>query len=421
MQNCSLNDIQRTKIRAITCFAKNINLKSENSLKDPNIFISQKRKVSLVSTLNKSILEGAKLLLNKTIESIELNQSPQKKIFSNTIFRKFEKNRRGARSDIPCGIETFSLLNTIHEKDNVFHIPLLPMIIFNCGLENQAQVISFPKLKFKEIQDISIIKKAICSIVKDQALDNKSGIPLFILKYRSTKRFEYSLRDLLENFPDTGTDCIIQKFIRPKGLKAIKYRVVLDKFQKVIIFSNKNRIDAKNDNFNQRERAKSVDKFVNLEKTVVMHKQISREIKSKNEWKSLSKINSMPNGNFAAYNFFHRKSYCEPLNDRKNLNINASTRFLTHADEEKTHLFEGKNQSFSEIIKITEYLKDKIDNYYLDDKRIVELAADFLQDCNGVWYLLKIKYGKVQMKNRDNRNGNSTGKLRKKKVLVKAM
>lgn len=295
------------------------------------------------------------------------------------------------------------------------------MIIFNCGLENQIQVLSFPKLKFKEVQDISTIKKALCSIAKEPILNAKNSIPLFILKYRSTKRFEYSLQDLLENFPDTGTDCIIQKYIRPKGLKAIKYRVVLDKFQKVIIFSNKNRIDAKNDDFNQRERAKSVEKSQNLEKTVVMHKQISREIKITNEWKTLSKVNSVPNGNFAVCNFFHRKSHCDPLNDRKSLNINASTRFLTHADEEKTHLFEGKNQSFSEIIKITNYLKDKIDNYYLDDKRIVEFAADFLQDCNGVWYLLKIKYGKVQMKNRDNRNGDSTGKIRKKKVLVKAM
>lgn len=55
MQNYSLNDIQRTKIRAVTCFAKNIKLKSVNNLKDPNIFSnkSKKRKISLVSTLNK--------------------------------------------------------------------------------------------------------------------------------------------------------------------------------------------------------------------------------------------------------------------------------------------------------------------------------------------------------------------------------
>ncbi|OMJ85690.1 hypothetical protein SteCoe_12963 [Stentor coeruleus] len=304
-------------------------------------------------------------------------------------------------SDIPCGIETYSLLNIIHTKDQIFHIPLPQTMIFNCGFDNPIQVLSSPKLKFKPIQDLGLIKKIICSIGKDIQLDIKSSIPLFVLKFRGTKRLEYSLHELLENFPDTSIDCVIQRYIKPKGLKAIKYRVVINSFKKVIIFSNKIRIDAKNDDFQQREQYKQARKPLNLDRTLAMHKEIAREIKGNDEWKNLKHKRSISEEKVSVFNIFYKNPQKKCYESRQETNIKASTRFLTHSDENKTNLFEGKIQSFAEIIQITEYLKDKIDNYYLDNARLIELAVDFLQDANGGWNMLKIKYGKIERKSQD--------------------
>lgn len=71
------------------------------------------------------------------------------------------------------------------------------------------------------------------------SINSRSSIPLFVVKFRECKRMYYSLRDLLEDLPNPLIDCLVQKYIAPKGLKAIKYRFILDKFKKVIIFSNK--------------------------------------------------------------------------------------------------------------------------------------------------------------------------------------
>lgn len=357
--------------------------------------------------------------MGNALESIHFNNRSVKKTYENTVFRKFEKIRSGEKSDIPCGIETYTILNLIHEKDQMFHVPLLPMIIFNCGLEGVVQVLSFPKLIFRPIHDLSAIKKSICSMAKDFPLDIKSDVPLFILKFKVTKRLEYNLRDFLESLPDTQTNCVIQKYIRPKGLKAIKHRVVLDSYKKVIIFSNKIRIDAKNDDFQQRDQSKSLQKLSGLEKSVAMHKEISKEIKNTKEWKSYSKIRNIPDEKVLVFNYFHRGSEGNQKFSRKKVNIKASTRFLTHADEEKTSLYEGKNQSFAEIIQITEYLKEKIDNYYLDGTRLIELAVDYLQDSNGMWHLLKIKYGKVERKNREIRRPRMVDNVRKKKIILR--
>ncbi|OMJ65103.1 hypothetical protein SteCoe_39294 [Stentor coeruleus] len=190
-------------------------------------------------------------------------------------------------------------------------------------------------------------------------------------------------------------------------------------FNNVIIFSNKIRIDAKNDDFQQRDQSKSLQKLSNLEKTVAMHKDISKEIKNTREWKSYSKIKNVPDEKVMVFNYFHRGSEGNQKISRKKINIKASTRFLTHADAEKTSLYEGKNQSFAEIIQITEYLKEKIDNYYLDGARLIELAVDYLQDSNGMWYLLKIKYGKVEKKNREIRRPRMIDNIRKKKLILR--
>lgn len=428
MDEVHLSDIRINKFRSLARFVNKTADTSEGRQGEENNAIIRESKIGHVLTsaltksfISKTMVQKAKIVLNTTLKDIRKEDVCMKRFNSSSIFRKFEKNICKAISDIPCGIETYSLLKVIHDKDQIFHVPLPQTMIFNCGFENPVQILSSPKLKFKPIQDLGLIKKIICSIGKDILLESKSSIPIFVLKFRGSKRLEYSLNDLLENFPSPSIDCMIQKYIKPKGLKAIKYRVVINTFKKVIIFSNKIRIDAKNDDFQQREHYKQDRKPINLDRTLAMHKEIAREIKGNDEWKNLKHKRSISEEKVSVFNIFYNNPEKRCFRSRQEANIKASTRFLTHSDENKTNLFEGKVQSFAEIIQITEYLKEKIDNYYLDNSRLVELAVDFLQDANGGWNMLKIKYGKIERKSQDVRKIGSFMKIKKKKLILKTL
>lgn len=120
-------------------------------------------------------------------------------------------------------------------------------------------------------------------------------------------------------------------------------------------------------------------------------------------------------------NIFDKNDEKKSYNIHQTKTIKASARFLTHSDKDTTEFFEGKNQSFAKIIQTTEYLKDKINNYYLDGTRITELAVDYLQDANGVWYMLKIKYGKCESKCKHLKRSMDLSKIRKKKKTIRAI
>lgn len=94
---------------------------------------------------------------------------------------------------------------------------------------------------------MELVGKVLCLMANNISINSRSSIPLFVVKFIECKMMYYSLRDLLEDLSNPSIDCLVQKYIAPKGLKAIKYRVILDKFKKVIIFSNKIRIDGKTD------------------------------------------------------------------------------------------------------------------------------------------------------------------------------
>ncbi|OMJ92420.1 hypothetical protein SteCoe_4871 [Stentor coeruleus] len=295
------------------------------------------------------------------------------------------------------------------------------MLISYSELEKPIYSLPFQKIMFKSIQNIELVDKILSLIANNMPIISKSSIPLFVVKFSQYKRFYYSMSDLLKDIPNFSSDYVVQRYIAPKGLKAIKYRVVLNKFQKVIIFSNKNRIDAKIDDFIIKNPVMQAKKIQDIERTVVMHRGIMKAIKNNNESKSFYDIHSISQEKLPFFNIFHKTNEKKPSSIASIKTIKASERFLTHSDEDVTEFFEGKNQSFAKIIQMTEYLKDKIDNYYLDGTRIIELAVDYLQDANGVWYMLKIKYGKVESKFKDIKKTTGISKIKKKKNLLKAI
>ena len=77
----------------------------------------------------------------------------------------------------------------------------------------------------------------------------------------------------------------------------------------------------------------------------------------------------------------------------ENLELSKSDRYLTHIDLSKCQFYEGKNSGYNEIIRLTEYLREKINNFALKSEIIDEFAVDFLQDNSGQWIFLKIVYG----------------------------
>lgn len=275
-------------------------------------------------------------------------------------------------------------------------------MVFNCGFNNPTLITYNGKLKFECIESMSEVRKYISDMFKNNPSQKKINTPALVVKYRGRKRTEYCAQDFFDKFPDFSMDFVLQKYVPPKGLKAIKYRVVLKNFSKVYIYSNKIRIDAKTETFSKKIKQSQDFSVKNLEKTLTYHKQILKSIKNNQTIQQFSELTSINYEKLMIYNLFRKdKKIVDKKHSISLKGIRPSTRFFTHEDIEKTSLFEGKNQSFSGIISATEYLRDKIDSCILENQKIIELAVDFLQDCNGNWILLKIKYGKTTKKKID--------------------
>lgn len=309
-------------------------------------------------------------------------------------------------SQIPSGLDTFKLLESIHSKDPYFTIPICKSVVINCGFDKIMLVDSEPQLKFKSANEIDQVNKFFASFYPSQI--ERSKTPLFIFKYRSSKRLEFSINELLTNLREFKSDSVIQKFILPRGLRVIKYRVVLNEHTKVLIISNKVRIDSKEDLKVSKilEKPKADKKVL---ETVVLHHDISTAMASNLNWNTITRIRSEGLKKMEYFKVLENTKEKEALNS--NSVFSESERFLLNRCPDKNELFVGKNQSFSEIIKITEYLWSKIDFYYLDNSRLTELACDFMQDKCGNWYFIKVKYGKIEAKE----------KIQRKKVIRKIL
>lgn len=329
--------------------------------------------------------------------------------------RKFNKALEGCKSDIPCGFDTFITLFKIKNKDSLFNLPLPETIMLNFGFEMLTLISSRNKLTFSSIENLpNTVNKLIESSIR-----TKSGLPIAIFKYPGRlRRFMYDKNELLSQFPDSDISCIVQQFIHPKGLKAIKYRVILNEFAKVLIYSNKSRIDGEEECHKKRKHIPRPMSSSALQSTLVNHHELSKVVQSDINWRRYSNKTEVSVEKASIFNMFCKP----PSSSEKHLkplkNIKASTRLLTHEEIEITALYEGKNQSFSTIISMTEYLRAKIDYYILENTRLTELAVDYIQDAAGRWFLLKIKYGKTLNKRSPPK---PFQKVQKKKVILKSI
>lgn len=344
------------------------------------ISIQSKKSLKLSSSLNKySNLTSPGELIDPKI------RYSTKKLLSPLIFSNTNKNSAADEwkhfvilasqkpfSNIPSGLDTFKLLDKIKSKDPHFVVPVINSVIFHCGFDKIMLFDSENNLKSEkcyELEEAIQFLKGTCN--SKSISTQKSDFPLFVFKYRNCKLLKFAVADLPCNSSELKTDLIIQKFIMPKGLRVSKHRVIINKFQKVMIYSNKIRIDSKADCKNSQKKGKSIDLGIFKDK--------------KHEKKG--KIGLKGSNNFSEEN---KQKKTEKLSD--------SERFIVNKKIEKTNFFIGKNQSFSEIIKISEYLWRKINFYYLDNSRLTELVCDFMQDEFGKWYFIKIVYGTTEMK-----------------------
>lgn len=319
-------------------------------------------------------------------------------------------------SSIPSGISTFLLLETILSKDPHFDIPVPSSIVLNCGFEKIMLVDSVKQFKINPALNIDhAIRHLKNFYTGNLSVTENSKYPVAILKYYESKRLDFSLNDLINSFPDTSSDVVIQKFIVPKGLRVTKYRVILNEFKKVLVLSNNIRIDAKPDKFCSNENKKK-ETDLNLLRTAAMHNEVSKMMKKNPEWQKISKFNSNFTDKINSFASFVQSGH--KSNDKADSEeIRPSARFITSMKADRTNLFIGKNQSFTEIIKISEYLWGKIDFYYLDSCKLAELACDFMQDKAGNWFFIKIKYGKTEQKSC---NLNHSTTMKKKRIVLKS-
>lgn len=340
--------------RLSTSLNKYLNLTPTKQLLNPKIRYSTKNLLKPLTNLNTRKNSAADL---------------SNKFLLNTHSKSF--------SNIPSGLDTFKLLYNIKCKDPHFTIPVAYSAIFHCGFDKIMIADSNNCLRFVKCYDVV---DAIDSLRKNFEMNNCKNTenPLFILKYRNSKSLKFSFNKLADNFPELKSDLIIQKFIMPKGLRVSKHRVIINKFQKILIFSNKARTDCKED---LKKSSTTPKKEKNYEECLKTTENFQKLKNKKGGWQNL------------------KGAYCEKTEPEKNPDkISDTERFIVSKNVEKTNIFTGKNQSFSEIIKICEYLWSKIDFYYLDKSKLKELVCDFMQDEFGKWYFIKIVYGLTEMK-----------------------
>ena len=317
-------------------------------------------------------------------------------------------------SNIPSGLSTFLVLEEIYSKDCHFHIPVPNTIVLNCGFEKIILIDSVHHLKITPALNIDQAIRHLKNFYPgNPEVLKHSDHPVALLKYKESKLLEFTMSNLINSFPDTKVDTVIQKFIMPKGLRVSKYRVVLNEFKKVLILNNNLRIDDKPERTCKAASRKEAVDF-NLIRTVAMHNDVSKALKNNREWQNITKLN----GNFlermkSFHNFMYKNTGVK--DEEKFQESRPTARYITSGSSDKTSLFVGTNQSFAEIITITEYLWAKIDYYYLDSTKLSELACDFMQDKAGKWHFIKIKYGKTEQKNSNLKWSES---LRKKKRVV---
>jgi hypothetical protein len=267
--------------------------------------------------------------------------------------------------------------------------------IFSSNFESPVFVTSKPKLFFENFSEGTLeIKSKISELLMDSySFYNRKSLPAGIIKYSNTrKRLLKVPEGIYENFPDLSNELVIQSFIPPKGLRATKYRVIISKSQtKVYIINNNIRFDEKNDLNVTAAQPLDQSDIIN---SALYYSKISSYI-NKITSENFPDISKMPQEKKEIFEIFKNDPTLPKKKTSAAYEFKAkdNEKYLTVTDLGKSQFYEGKLSGYTEIIEMTEYLREKINSFILTDKEITELALDYLQDTHGKWILLKLVYG----------------------------
>ncbi|CAG9311785.1 unnamed protein product [Blepharisma stoltei] len=288
-------------------------------------------------------------------------------------------------------------------------------MVFNCNfdlpmlIKNNGNTLDITPYK----RGLKGLKKSTVSMMKPHDIEpNKVSCPKVIIKFPGKiKRLVNKLKELPESWPETNQDAVIQRFIRPKGLRATKYRVVLkENFNpKVYIFTNRDRFDSQNDPIPHHIAANSqfndTEILHEIKRTVIDHKQILKllhssvynpYLRSQSAAKFLDLSQASPEKMkvFELFNNDYGAAHKKKIQKFKSITMTA--RYTTKTEQNKCDIYEGKTQSYVKIIEMALYIQDKINKFVLKDRALCEFVLDFLQDYKGNWYFLRIEYGKTK-------------------------
>ena len=348
--------------------------------------IAQKRKLSIIpeilpippaSTKQKQRNEQRNEKKSEQLHLIE-NPNKHKEIINQSIYAKaFEKRF----SNIPCKSSSFYLLYLISKRDQSFNISLPNTIVLNCDFETPVIISNKLTLEFQPFfEDSSGVKQKFYEILTKT--QSKSLIPVGIIKYSNGhKRILHKAEEIFDNLSDISQNILLQQFISPRGLRVTKFRVVLKNNQaKVYLITNNLRYDSKNDSTEPIKHEMN-DKIV---KTSVMnHAKIMKYINNLS-MSHLPDLEKMPKEKKNIYEIFKFDPTISKNNklQQKNIENKDTDKYLTQTDIQKSQFYEGKATGYMEIVKISQYLQNKINAYYLKDEILDEFSVDFLQDYN---------------------------------------
>lgn len=282
-------------------------------------------------------------------------------------------------------------------------IPIPETIVINCNFDVPILIKNKGNsLKFKSYKHgMKVLKRSSPTIFKNSEVDlNKVSCPKVIMKYPcKRKRLVNKLNDIPDCWPDTSQDVVIQRFIRPKGLRATKYRVILKEncSPKVYILTNRDRFDSRNDPVPHHKKISSTkicnDKQIldEIQRTVIDHRQILKILHSgfnpllkTQSSKKLGDLCQITPGKMKVFDLFkadHGISNKRKISEYKSITL--TSRYTTKNEQDRCDVYEGKLQSYTKVIEISNYIQDKINKFALKNSILTEIVLDYLQDHNG--------------------------------------
>lgn len=348
----------------------------------------------MIKTIEKKFLFAPTIAKSKivvdTANDIETLQKDRE--ISNT--RIFSKGFGYKSSQILCKSSSLFLLFLIQKKDKSFSIPVPDSFVLNCDFEGAFMVKHREKLSFTQCNEgLTGVRHKILETLKENYL--KPPVPSGIIKYMNgRKKLLNNPEEIFENLSDLSQNLIVQQYITPKGFRITKHRVILsDRQVKIYIIANNFRYDFQSNSKLPIKNSK-IEEESSVRNSVINYKKCMKFVNNL----SLKKLPCLDTMSAEKQEIFEVFKIDPTLPKKKvkkveELELGEVEKFVLKIDLQKSQFYEGSAGGFVEIVKMCEYLKEKIDIFVLGDEVLTELAVDFLQDSNGKWVLLNIVHG----------------------------